>query len=60
VQAYTFGYSHDFDVIPHVATALGAQFTTYGVPDLLQPACGAHPFGALVFVRFRPYSGTDR
>jgi len=60
VQAYSFGYSHDFDVIPHLASALGAQVTAYGVPGVLQSAYGAHPFGALVFVRFRPYSGTDR
>ena len=37
VQAYTFGYSRDFDVIPHVASALGAQITTYGVPISCSP-----------------------
>lgn len=60
VQAYTFGYAHDFDVIPHVASALGAQITTYGVPDVLRPSYGVHPVGGMVFVRFRPYSGKDR
>ncbi len=60
VQAYTFGYSRDFDVIPHVASGLGAQVTTYGVPDVLRPIYGVHPVGAMVFVRFRPYSGNDR
>ena len=24
VQAYTFGYDHDFDLIPHLASAIGA------------------------------------
>src|ERR1700720_4405448 len=43
VQAYTFGYDRDFDLIPHVASALGAQFTTYGVPDVLKPIYGSHP-----------------
>jgi hypothetical protein len=57
VQAYTFGYAHDFDVIPHLASALGAQITGYGVPDVLQPIYGTHPVGGLVFLRFRPYSG---
>jgi hypothetical protein len=57
VQAYTVGYSHDFDVIPHVASAVGVQVMTYGVPDILQPIYGAHPVGGLLFVRFRPYSG---
>lgn len=60
VQAYTFGYAHDFDVIPRVASALGAQVTTYGVPDVLGPTYGVHPVGGMVFVRFRPYSGKDR
>jgi len=36
VQAYTFGYDHDFYLIPHLASALGAQFITYGVADILQ------------------------
>ena len=28
VQAYTFGYDHDFDLIPHVASAIGAALPT--------------------------------
>src|SRR6202011_1980002 len=49
VQAYTFGYSRDVDVIPHLASAVGVQFTTYGVPDVLQPAYGNRPVGGMVF-----------
>jgi hypothetical protein len=60
VQAYTFGYSHDFDIIPHVSSALGAQMTTYGVPDVLRALYGEHPVGGMVFLRFRPYGGSDR
>jgi hypothetical protein len=60
VQAYTLGYDHDFDVIPHVASAIGAQFTTYGVADALQPIYGSHPFGVALFVRLRPVSGRER
>jgi hypothetical protein len=60
VQAYTVGYSRDFDVIAHVASAVGVQFTTYGVPEVLQPIYGGHPAGGMVFVRLRPYSGSDR
>lgn len=56
VQAYTVGYDHDFHWIPDLASALGAQFTTYGVPGNLQPIYGAHPFGVLMFVRLRPAS----
>jgi hypothetical protein len=60
VQAYTFGYDHDFDFIPRVASAIGAQFTTYGVADALKPIYGSHPVGFALFVRFRPFSGNDR
>lgn len=57
VQAYTFGYDHDCDLIPHVASAIGAQVTTYGVADVLKPIYGSHPVGFALFVRFRPFSG---
>ena len=60
VQAYTFGYDHDFDVIPHVASAIGAQFTTYGVPEVLKPIYDVHPFGVALFLRLRPFSGQER
>src|ERR1700733_4161783 len=60
VQAYTVGYDHDFDLIPDLASAIGAQFTTYGVPDILQPIYGSHPVGVAVFVRLRPFSGQRR
>jgi hypothetical protein len=60
VQAYTFGYDHDVDFIPRVASAIGAQFTTYGVADTLKPIYGSHPVGVAFFVRFRPFSGNER
>jgi len=60
VQAYTFGYDHDFDLIPHVASAIGAQFTTYGVADALKPIYGSHPVGVAIFVRLSPVSGRER
>ena len=60
VQAYTFGYDRDTDLIPHLASALGAQVTSYGVPDRLKPIYGEHPVGVAVFVRLRPFSGDER
>lgn len=54
VQAYTFGYDRDFGWIPHLATALGAQVTAYGVASTLQPVYGTDPIGVAAFVRFRP------
>jgi len=59
VQAYTVGYDHDFDLIPHLATALGGQFMFYGVPDKLKPTYGSHPVGVVVFLRLRPF-GKER
>ena len=60
VQAYTLGYDRDFDLVPHLASAFGAQFTTYGVAAPLKPIYGAHPLGVAVFVRLRPFSGRAR
>jgi hypothetical protein len=60
VQAYTFGYDRDIDLIPHIASAIGAQVTTYGVPDVLRGIYGAHPVGVVMFVRLRPFSGEER
>jgi hypothetical protein len=60
VQAYTIGYDHDFDFIPRVATALGAQGTVYSDGPPLRAIYGAHPVGGAIFVRFRPYSGNER
>lgn len=60
VQEYTLGYDHDFDLIPHWASAIGAQVTTYGVPARLKSIYGAHPVGAALFIRLRPFSGRDR
>jgi hypothetical protein len=57
VQAYTLGYDRDIDLVPRLATALGAQVTTYGAPDVLRPIYGAHPVGVVMFLRLRPFSG---
>jgi len=53
VQAYTAGYDREFGRIPHVSTALGGQVMWYGVPNILRNDYGAHPVGALVFLRLR-------
>jgi hypothetical protein len=56
VEEYTFGYDRDFPIVPHLSSALGAQFTTYGVPATLRPIYGSHPVGFVVFARLRPIS----
>ena len=55
VQGYTAGYDHGLGNIPHLATAIGGQLTWYGVPDALRPTYGAHPFGAILFLRLRTF-----
>jgi len=60
VQAYTFGYDRDIDLIPDLASAIGAQFATYGVPGVLQPIYSSHPIGVAMFVRLRPFSRSER
>jgi hypothetical protein len=54
VQAYTAGYDREVGHIPHLSTALGAQFTWYGVPNVLKPVYGDRPVSAIVFLRLRP------
>ena len=60
VQAYTFGYDRDVDLIPHVASALGVQVTAYGVGGRLKPTYGSRPAGVAVFLRIRLFSGDER
>lgn len=60
VEAYTFGYDRDINVVPHLASAIGAQFRSYGVPATLQSIYGAHPLSVAIFFRLRPYSGETR
>src|SRR3984957_19366924 len=55
VQAYTVGYDRDFNVIPHIDTAIGAQATVYGVGENLRPIYGSHPAGVAIFLRIRPF-----
>ncbi|MGB7189650.1 MAG: hypothetical protein WBD10_05905 [Acidobacteriaceae bacterium] len=55
VQAYTFGYDRDFDLVPHLSSALGAQVTAYSPGSQLKGIYGADPVGVTVFLRFRPF-----
>jgi hypothetical protein len=55
VQAYTAGYEREVGHIPHLSTGLGAQFTWYGVPEVLKPTYGEHPVGGIVFLHLWPH-----
>ncbi len=52
VGAYTAGYTRDFSVFPGILTGVGANFTTYTLPDALHAAYG-HPHAVLMFMRFK-------
>jgi len=54
VQAYTFGYDRDIELASHLASAVGAQVTTYGAPESLKAIYGSRPAGIAVFLRLRP------
>ena len=60
VQAYTLGYDRDFKLIPHLASAIGAQVTTYGVPERLRTIYGSRSAGMAIFLRLRPFSGEEK
>jgi hypothetical protein len=53
VGAYTAGYTRDIPLIPKIATGLGANFTTYSIPDELHFYYGRRPIGVLIFLRLR-------
>jgi hypothetical protein len=54
IQAYTFGYDREFNLIPRVSTAFGGQFSFYTKPSSLDPNYGSNPCGVLFFLRLRP------
>lgn len=60
VQAYTFGYDRNISQRGHVSTAVGAQFTVYGVGKPLQPVYGSDPVGVSVFLRLRAVPRDDQ
>jgi hypothetical protein len=60
VQGYSIGYDRDFDIVPHLSSALGIQVTIYGVPEGLKVIYGSHPAAVAMFVRFRPFSGQEK
>jgi hypothetical protein len=53
IAAYTVGYTRDLYLVPRIATGLGANFTTYGMPGALNPYYGQHPVAVMIFLRFK-------
>jgi len=52
-QAYSFGYDREVGHLSHLSTALGAQFTAYGIPAELTHLYGSSPVGIVGFLRVR-------
>jgi hypothetical protein len=53
IGEYTIGFTRDVDLMRHLETGIGANFTTYSLPDSLRPLYGNRPVGGNIFVRFR-------
>lgn len=53
IGAYTIGYTRDVNVLRFVETGIGANFSTYSLPNAIKPYYGNHPVGGNIFVRFR-------
>ena len=53
VQAYTAGYDREVGSWRHLSTAIGGQFTAFGVDDKLKATYAEHPVAGLVFLRVR-------
>lgn len=53
VQAYTAGYTRDFNLFEHVQTGIGANATAYVIPEALQATYGDRPWGVNIYARFR-------
>jgi len=53
IGAYTLGYTRDVDLVSYLQTGVGANFTTYTLPDALRPFYGDRPFGVTLYLRVR-------
>jgi len=53
IGAYTLGYTRDIALFSYVETGIGANFSTYSLPDAIKPYYGNHPIGGNIFIRFR-------
>lgn len=60
VQAYTFGYDRDIDLLPHLSSAFGAQVTVYSPGSRLEPVYGSDPAEVTLFLRLRPIGHKSR
>jgi hypothetical protein len=53
IGAYTAGYTRDIGTFHKVQTGIGANFTTYSMPDAIKPYYGNHPVSVNMYLRLR-------
>jgi hypothetical protein len=53
IGAYTFGYTRDIGTFHKVETGIGANLTSYSLPDAIKPNYGDHPLALNFYLRFR-------
>jgi len=53
VDAFTFGYARDFDLIRGFQTGVGGNFTLYSFPEALKPFYGDAPKSLFLYFRIR-------
>lgn len=53
IQAYTGGYTRDIGTFHNLQTGVGANATTYAIPESIRSYYGGHPWAVNVFLRLR-------
>jgi hypothetical protein len=53
IGAYTAGYTRDIGTFQKIETGIGANFSTYSIPDAIKPYYGNHPAAINVYLRLR-------
>jgi len=53
IGAYTAGYTRDIGTFQKIETGIGANFSTYSMPDAIKPYYGSHPVAVNVYLRLR-------
>jgi hypothetical protein len=53
IQAFTAGYTRDLRSFGKLTAGIGANVTSYAIPEAIQFHYGTRPWGATVFLKFR-------
>jgi hypothetical protein len=53
IRAYTLGYTRNVAIFPRLETGIGANISTYSIPDAIKAYYGDRPVGGNIFIRIR-------